>query len=120
MARKHRKSAFGRAVRYARSKKGRDKLSAVAVLGYAVVGENLVDQFASKVPVAGLPTEAVKLAAGYYLKKKGGMVGQIGTAMFYISAYKLGKQFSNGGLNLGNLLQTSTSNPASTGGATFA
>lgn len=96
-------------------------VSEIALLGYAVVGENLFDSLTSKFGIAGLPPRMIKLGAGYMLKSKKGMLGQLGTAMYTIELYKLGKDISQGGFNLGNLFgtpTTATTTPTSNG-ATF-
>jgi len=75
----------------------------MALLGYAVIGENLFDSLAKNINI-GIAPNLVKLGAGYFLKKKSGLMGQMGTAMYTIELYKLGKSISSGGgLNLGNL-----------------
>lgn len=121
MARRRRskRSYFGRVARRARSYSKNKKLSEVALIGYAVVGENLFDQLTSNVGIAGLPPRVVKLGAGYMLKKKSGLLGQMGTAMYTIELYKFGKDIASGGLNLGNLFGTSTASTSNSNGATF-
>jgi len=121
MARRRRISRprrFARSVR--RSKSARKGVSELALIGYAVVGENLFDQLTSSVNV-GVSPRIIKIGAGYFLKKKSGIVGQLGTAMYTIELYKLGKDIASGGLNLGNLLgnQPATASPSSNNGATF-
>jgi len=111
--RKSRRSFFPRAKRYARSRSGKKALSEVALISYAVVGENLFDQLTSNIGVAGLPPRVVKIGVGYMLKKKSGLLGQMGTAMYTIELYKLGKDIASGGLNLGNLLGGSSASAGS-------
>jgi hypothetical protein len=77
------------------------KLDTMAIVGYAALGEPLVDQlFANFAGNLGMSDDLLKLGAGYYLKGKSGLVGKIGMAMFVIQAYKFGKVITSGGLNL--------------------
>ena len=110
MARRKRYSfrRSSRVVRYARSRSGKKGVSELALIGYAVVGENLFDQLTRNFNM-GISPRILKIGAGYFLKKKSGLVGQLGTAMYTIELYKLGKDISTGGLNLGNLLGNSAS-----------
>lgn len=113
-----RRSYFSRARKAAR--RHPKAVSELALLGYAVVGENLFDQLTSNFNM-GVPPRILKIGAGYFLKKKSGLVGQLGTAMYTIELYKLGKDVASGGLNLGNLLgqPVAASTTQSSNGATF-
>ena len=89
-----------RRISYRRSKFNKE----IGIVAYATIGEPLIDSLASRFSM-GLPADAVKVLLGYFLKKKGGMIGGIGTAMYYISLYGLSKQLLSGGLNLSGILQ---------------
>jgi len=85
------------------------KLDEIAVIGYSAVGEPLVDQVFTKFAGnLGMSDDIVKLGAGWFLKKRGGLVGKVGMAMYVIQLYKLGKTVMSGGL--GNLFGGSNSN----------
>ena len=111
---------FSRRSRVRRAVKSKGA-SELALIGYAVVGENLFDQVTRNFNM-GISPRIIKLGAGYMLKKKSGLVGQLGTAMYTVELYKLGKDIASGGLNLGNLLGGTSSQSTSTvsSGATFA
>ena len=112
---------FPRARRYMRAHK-KQGASELALIGYAMVGENLFDSLTKNFNI-GISPSLLKIGAGFFLKKKSGLVGQLGTAMYTVELYKLGKQMSTGGLNLGSLFggttTTQTASVANTTGATF-
>lgn len=98
--------------RYARRRSYRrtvSKLKPFSIIGYAIIGEPLIDSLAGNF---GFPVDLVKVGLGYFLMKKSGIMGEFGTAMFYISLYSLSKNMLSGGLNIGNLFGTAQTTTA--------
>ena len=73
----------------------------MGIVGYAVAEgwiDNMVGQFGGG--MAGVSADMIELALGYYLKKRRGIVGAVGKAMFTINLYNVAKGFT-GGLTFG-------------------
>lgn len=99
---KHRRRGglFTRARRTYSGVKGKiNELAIVATAFLEPVIDNFVAKFAS---IAGGLSNILKLVAAYFLKKKGGMIGNIAQTIYIIEIYKLAKGLVSGGL--GNLL----------------
>ena len=70
----------------------------VGIAGYAVA-EGFLDQFLSGIGGSlpmNIPADALEVILGWYLMKKKGIVGSVGTAMFTINTYNLVKTFAGG------------------------
>jgi len=84
----------------ARKGLGRNKLIGVAVYAFAEgYIDTLVGQFAGG--LGGISADMIELALGWYLRKRGGIVGSIGEAMFVINLYNVVKTMVGGGLAIG-------------------
>lgn len=83
----------------------------IGTVGYAFA-EGIIDSFIGK--FAGnlsLSSDMIELALGYYLKKRSGIVGSIGNAMFIINLYNVVKSMTGGSFNLlGITTSTTTTN----------
>lgn len=80
----------------------------IGTVGYAFA-EGIIDGFIGK--FAGnlsISSDMIELALGYYLKKRGGMVGAIGNAMFIINLYNVVKSMTGGTFNLLGITTSST------------
>jgi len=87
---------------YRRSNK---KINELAIIGYSAILEPMIDNKVSG--KLGVSTDVIKVLGGFMLKKKSGIVGDIGTAMYISSLYQLGK---TGFSTLGIGQNTSTAN----------
>lgn len=73
----------------------------IGIIGYSIAEgwiDQMVGQFGGAVP--GVSADMIELALGWYLKKRRGIVGSIGKAMFTINLYNVAKTFT-GGLTAG-------------------
>lgn len=57
------------------------------------------------IPLQGTAKDVMELVAGYYLSKKGGIIGDTGKALVTLNAYQLTSSLT-AGLNIGGLTQT--------------
>ena len=77
------------------------KSEIIGIAGYAF-GESMIDslvnQFAGN--FGGISADMIELGLGYYLKKRSGIVGSIGKAMFTINLYNVIKTMVGGGFQL--------------------
>lgn len=85
--------------RRSKSRGNADMNVLVGLGGYALV-ENTIDNFAAGMNL-GIPTNILQAGAGYFLKKKGGVIGHVGKAMFYVNGYQVAKDIIGGGFNFG-------------------
>lgn len=91
-----RRRTYRRAVRTVRRRVSRAFSPSKAVMGgagYAI----LMPLVASKLPILNQPL--VRMAGGYMLAKKSGMLGDIGKAALYIEIANMASGFASGGLS---------------------
>ncbi len=87
---------------------------AMGMFGYAVADgfiDNALRQFG-----LNIPGDIAQTALGYFLKKRGGMLGSVGKIMFYVNGTQVIKGFMAGGLNLGGIFGNTGNGQATTGG----
>jgi len=93
--------------------KGLGKNVIIGTVGYAFA-EGILDSLIGKFGSGfGLSSDLIELGLGFYLKKRGGMIGAIGNAMFIINLYNVVKSFSGGGFNLLGITTPSTTTTGS-------
>ena len=93
VARRKSRRSYSRTV-YRRARKAFSPTKAImGGIGYSV----LMPMMASKIPLLNQPM--VRLAGGYMLAKKSGIIGDVGKAALYIEIANMASGFSSGGLS---------------------
>jgi len=76
------------------------KSNLIGIAVYAF-GEAYIDQFIGQlIGKFGISTDLAELALGYYLMKRKGIIGSVGTAMFTINLYNVVKGLAGGSFAL--------------------
>lgn len=83
--------------------KSKNSMSGIIKPFVGALGVVAYERFLSPyIPLQGTAKDVIELAAGYYLSKKGGIIGDTGKALVILNAYQLTSSLTSG-LNIGGL-----------------